>query len=126
MNIKHIGLPLLLLAAAFAAPLHADIFIRDSRANVIYQYSNGVMYEGRAGNGKKIFKYDGKNGYILNLSGKQLAIWKVSENALYLPRTGRPLYVFADKGGHPVPKGRGRSFSSTAARSITATAPAAS
>lgn len=48
--------------------------VRDAKANIIYQYSNGVMYEGRAGNNKKLFKYDAQHKEIWSLDGK-LAFW---------------------------------------------------
>lgn len=96
---------LCLAGGFFAGVLHADIHVRDTKANVIYQYSNGVMYEGRAANGKKLFKYDSSRAEIWSLNGKRLAFWKASENALYPGNGGRPMYIYADKGGHPGSKG---------------------
>lgn len=100
-----LGWAVLLLAGCFAGNLRADIMVRDAKANIIYQYSNGVMYEGRAGNNKKLFKYDAQRKEIWSLDGKKLAFWKTSENALYPGKGGHPMYVFADKGGHPRSKG---------------------
>ena len=70
-----IGWAVLLLAGGFAGTLHADIMVHDAKANIIYQYSNGVMYEGRAGNNKKLFKYDAQRKEIWSLDGKKLAFW---------------------------------------------------
>ena len=97
----------ILLAGLFlsAGTLYADIMVRDAKGKVIYQYSNGVMYEGLAGQNKKIFKYDPQRGEIWDLNGKKLAFWKVSEETLYPGPGGRPMYVYADKGGHPGSKG---------------------
>ena len=81
-----------LLAGAFAATLHADTMIRDAKANIIYQYSNGVMYKGHARENKKLFKFDNR-GEIWSLDGKLLAFWKNSENALYPGNGGRPMYM---------------------------------
>ena len=93
-----------LLAGAFAATLHADTMIRDAKANIIYQYSHGVMYQGQARDNKKLFKFNNR-GEIWSLDGKRLAFWKDSENALYPGNGGRPMYIYADKGGHPGSKG---------------------
>lgn len=79
--------------------------VRDAKANIIYQYSNGVMYEGHARDNKKLFKYDAQRGEIWSMNAKKLAFWKVSENALYPGNGGRPMYIYADKGGHPGSKG---------------------
>ncbi|MBQ9501474.1 MAG: hypothetical protein IJU70_04890 [Lentisphaeria bacterium] len=96
---------ILLLAGFLAGTLHADILVRDRKGGVIYQYSNGVMYKGHARNNKKLFKYDAGRGEIWSMNGKRLAFWKNSENALYPGNGGRPMYIYADKGGHPGSKG---------------------
>ncbi len=101
----HFVWAIVLMVGCFAGTLHADIMIRDAKANIIYQYSNGVMFKGRARENKKIFKYDPGRGEIWSLKGKRLAFWKSSENALYPGNGGRPMYIFADKGGHPGSKG---------------------
>ena len=107
MRKLYFGWGLLLLAGLFAESLHADIFVRDAKANVIYQYSNGVMYQGLARDNKKLFKYDSGRGEIWSIGapGKRLAFWKSSENALYPGNGGRPMYIYADKGAHPGSKG---------------------
>ena len=79
--------------------------IRDGKANIIYQYSNGVMYQGRAGDNRKLFQYDPNREEIWSMDGKKLAFWKSSESALYPGNGGRPMYIYADKGGHPGSKG---------------------
>ncbi|MBQ7207618.1 MAG: hypothetical protein IJS01_07470 [Lentisphaeria bacterium] len=94
----------ILLAGGLTATLRADTMIRDAKANIIYQYSNGVMYQGHARENKKLFKYD-QRGEIWSMKGKRLAFWKSSENALYPGKGGRPMYIYADKGGHPGSKG---------------------
>ena len=94
MRKTFLGLAIVLLAGGLTATLHADIFIRDAKANIIYQYSNGVMYKGRAGENRKIFKFDAQRGEIWSMDGKKLAFWKASEDALY-----------PGKGGHPGSKG---------------------
>ena len=78
------GWALLLLAGPCAVPLRADIMVRSAKGDIIYQYSNGIMYKGHARDNKKIFKYDGGRKEIWDLNGKRLAFWKVSEEALYL------------------------------------------
>ena len=95
----------ILLAGSLTPTLHADIFIRDAKANIIYQYSNGVMYKGHARDNKKLFKFEAGRGEIWSMQGKKLAFWKASENALYPGPGGRPMYIYADKGGHPGSKG---------------------
>ena len=105
MRTSTIAAATLLIAGVFSATLHADTMVRDAKANIIYQYSNGVMFEGRAGQNKKLFKYDANRGEIWSLKGKRLAFWKASENALYPGNGGRPMYIYADKGGHPGSKG---------------------
>ena len=35
---------LILLAGLYAVTLQADTLVRDAKGNIIYQYSNGVMY----------------------------------------------------------------------------------
>ena len=96
---------LILLAGFNAVTLHADIMVRDAKANIIYQYSNGVMYQGHARNNKKLFKFDAGRQEIWSMNGKRLAFWKASESALYPGNGGRPMYIFADKGAHPGSKG---------------------
>ena len=105
MKTSFVGRAILLLAGVFAGTLQADIFVRSPKGAVIYQYSNGVMYQGHARDNRKIFKYDGQRGEIWSMNGKRLAFWKVSENALYPGNGGRPMYIYADKGGHPGSKG---------------------
>ena len=83
------------LTVLCADVLRADIFVRDAGGNVIYQYSNGVMYEGHARNNKKIFRYDSKNAAIVRMNGKVVATWK-KDNALY-DRSGRKWYVMEGK-----------------------------
>ena len=97
-----------LLSGFLAAALHADTMVRDAKGNIIYQYSNGVMYKGHARDNQKIFKFDAGRGEIWSVKGgnsKRLAFWKASENALYPGNGGRPMYIYADKGGHPGSKG---------------------
>lgn len=93
---------LFIVCMGLCAPgLRADTMVRDAGGNVIYQYSNGVMFEGTAGNGKKVFKYDGRSVITSPDGSRVLATWQ--GNALYPENKtgGQPLYVFADKGGHP-------------------------
>ena len=92
-------------ALCFAGELRADIIVRDGKGNIIYQYSGGVMYRGRAGQNKKLFKYDPGRGEIWSMNGKRLAFWKASESALYPGNGGRPMYIFDKKGAHPGSKG---------------------
>ena len=73
---------------------YADIFVRDAGGNIIYQYSNNVMYEGHARNNKKLFRYEPKRGTIERLNGKVIATWK-KDNALY--KDGRKWYVMEGK-----------------------------
>lgn len=94
---------LLLLAGLCAVPLRADIMVRSAKGDIIYQYSNGVMYKGHARNNKKMFKFE--RNEIRNMQGKRLALWKNNENALYDGGGGRVMYVYADRGGHPRSKG---------------------
>lgn len=105
MRKNHFAGALILMAGFFAATLHADIFVRDAKGNVIYQYSNGVMYQGLARDNKRLFRFDSGRLEIWNMNGKRLAFWKTSENALYPGNGGLPMYVFADKGAHPGSKG---------------------
>ena len=105
MSKTFIGWAMLLLTGCFAAALHADTMIRDAKGQIIYQYSNGVMFKGHARDNQKVFKYDAGRNEIWSLEGKRLAFWKSSENALYPGNGGRPMYIFADKGGHPGSKG---------------------
>ena len=105
MRKMNLGRAIILLAGFFAGTLHADIMVRDAKANIIYQYSNGVMFQGHARNNKKLFKYDSNRKEIWDFNGKRVAFWKTSENALYPGNGGRPMYIFADKGGHPGSKG---------------------
>ena len=96
------------LTVAFAGTLRADTMVRDAKGNIIYQFSNGVMFKGHARDNKKVFKYDAGRGEIWSVKGansKRLAFWKASENALYPGNGGRPMYIFANKGGHPGSKG---------------------
>ena len=86
-----------LFAAALTllcADVYADIFVRDAGGNIIYQYSNNVMYEGHARNNKKLFRYEPKRGTIERLNGKVIATWK-KDNALY--KDGRKWYVMEGK-----------------------------
>ena len=78
--------------AASSLTLRADIHVRDAGANVIYQYSNGVMYQGTAGKGKKIFKYDGRQDVIMLMSSKTAAKWNAKEKVLYNGKN-RPMYA---------------------------------
>ena len=82
------------LTVLYADALRADIFVRDAGGNVIYQYSNDVMYEGHARNNKKIFRYYPNRGTIERLNGKVIATWK-SDKALY--KDGRKWYVMEGK-----------------------------
>ena len=104
MKKSYLAWAIILLSGMFAGTLQADIMVRDKKANIIYQYSNGVMYKGRAGQNKKMFVYNNR-GEIWSMDHKKLAFWKASENALYPGNGGRPMYVYADKGGHPGSKG---------------------
>ena len=79
--------------------------VRDAKGNIIYQFSNGIMYQGYARNNKKLFKFDAGRQEISDMNGRRLAFWKASEDALYPGNGGRPMYVFADKGAHPGSKG---------------------
>ncbi len=97
------GWVLLLLAGVFAVPLQADIMVRSAKGDIIYQYSNGVMYKGHARDNKKMFKFE--RNEIRNMQGKRLALWKDNQNALYDGGGGRVMYVYADRGGHPGSKG---------------------
>ena len=97
------GFTLAALLGAFTSSLMADILIRDSKGNLIYQYSNGIMYQGRAANNKRIFRFE--RDEIRDMQGKRLALWKGRESALYDAGGGRIMYVYADKGGHPGSKG---------------------
>lgn len=93
---------LLLLTGFVSLSVFADTFVRDAGGNVIYQYSNGVMYEGLASKGKVLFRYSRRSIYPgRKNSGMPLATWK--DNALYPENLlgGYPWYVFKDKGGHP-------------------------
>ena len=86
-----------LFAAALTllcADVYADIFVRDAGGNIIYQYSNNVMYEGHARNNKKLFRYYPDRGTIERLNGKVIATWK-KDNALY--KDGRKWYVMEGK-----------------------------
>lgn len=96
-----------ILAGLFlsAGTLPADTMIRDAKGKLLYQYSNGIMYEGRAANNRKLFKYDASRYDIRDFNGRRLAYWKTADNALYPGNGGRPMYVYADKGGHPGSKG---------------------
>ena len=94
---------ILLLAGFCAVPLRADILVRSAKGDIIYQYSNGVMYKGHARDNKKMFKFE--RNEIRNMQGKRLALWKNNENALYDGGGGRVMYVYADRGGHPGSKG---------------------
>ena len=96
---------LFMLAIICAGTLCADIMVRDKQGKILYQYSNGMMYEGRASDNKKIFKFEEKRGEIWSLQGKRLAFWKAAENALYPGNGGRPMYIFDKKGAHPGSKG---------------------
>ena len=82
------------LTVLCADVLHADIFVRDAGGNIIYQYSNNVMYEGHARNNKKLFRYFPNRNTIERLNGKVIATWK-SDNALY--KDGRKWYVMEGK-----------------------------
>ena len=104
MNGHRIGLAAALVLGLIAGIVHADIFVRDGKGQVLFQFSNGVMYQGPASQNKRVFRYDG-SGEIWDLNGKKLAFWKDSENALYPGPGGRPMYVYADKGAHPGSKG---------------------
>ena len=104
MKKSHLAWAIVLLTGMFAGTLQADIMVRDKKANIIYQYSNGVMYKGRASQNKKMFTFNNR-GEIWSMDHKKLAFWKDSENALYPGNGGRPMYVYADKGGHPGSKG---------------------
>ncbi len=97
------GWALLLLAGVFTGTLQADIMVRSAKGDIIYQYSNGVMYKGHARDNKKMFKFE--RNEIRNMQGKRLALWKLNENALYDGGGGRVMYVYADRGGHPGSKG---------------------
>ena len=97
------GLVLLLLAGVFTGTLQADIFVRGPKGAVLYQYSNGIMYQGPARDTKRLFRFE--RDEIRNMQGKRLALWKVQESALYDGGGGRVMYVYADKGGHPGSKG---------------------
>ena len=97
------GLVLLLLAGVFTGTLQADIFVRGPKGAVLYQYSNGIMYQGPARDNKRLFRFE--RDEIRNMQGKRLALWKVQESALYDGGGGRVMYVYADKGGHPGSKG---------------------
>ena len=78
------------LSAVCPVALRADIFVRNARADIIYQYSNGVMYSGSAAkNGKRIFKYDPRLGTINRMDGRVIATWKKDT----LQKGGRPWYV---------------------------------
>ncbi|MBO4633494.1 MAG: hypothetical protein J5858_16380 [Lentisphaeria bacterium] len=101
----NLGWAIILLTGCFAGTLCADVMVRNAKGTIIYQYSNGIMYKGRAGENKKIFKFDAGRGDIWDMNGKRLAFWKGSENALYPGNGGRPMYIYADKGGHPGSKG---------------------
>lgn len=105
MNRHRFGLAAALVLGLIAGTIQADIFVRDAKGQVLYQYSNGIMYEGLARQNKKIFKYDGGRGEIWSMNGKKLAFWKASENALYPGPGGLPMYIYADKGAHPRSKG---------------------
>ena len=83
------------LTVLCADALHADIFVRDAGGNIIYQYSNDVMYEGHARNNKKLFRYYPKRGTIERMNGKVIATWK-KDNALY-NRDGRKWYALEGK-----------------------------
>ena len=99
---------LVVMTALLAGTLAADTLVRDAKGTIIYQYSNGVMYKGHARDNRKIFKYDAGRGEIWSVAGagsKRLAFWKAAENALYPGNGGRPMYIYADKGGHPGSKG---------------------
>ena len=79
-----------------SAPLWADIMVRNAQATILYQYSNGTMYEGPASKGKVIFRYDPRTTQIRTRDNRTvLATWK--GNALF-PKAltgGQPLYVLA-------------------------------
>lgn len=102
---KWYSLAALIAAVCWCGTVCADTLVRDRKGNIIYQYSNGVMYKGHARDNRKIFKFDAGRGEIWSLDGKKLAFWKASESALYPGPGGRPMYVYADKGGHPGSKG---------------------
>lgn len=102
---KRFGWAALIAAVCWCGAACADTLVRDAKGNVIYQYSNGVMYQGLARDNKKIFRFDAGQGEIWSLDGKKLAFWKASEDTLYPGPGGRPMYVYADKGGHPGSKG---------------------
>ena len=91
MKNKLFALAAIVLAAS-SLTLHADIHVRDAGANVIYQYSNGVMYQGTAGKGKKIFKYDARQDVIMLMSNKTAAKWNEKEKVLYNGKN-RPMYA---------------------------------
>ena len=93
------GWALLLLAGVFAVSLQADIMVRNAKGDIIYQYSNGIMYRGPARNNRKIFRFE--RNEIRNLQGKRLALWNNVKNILYDCGSERVMYVYADNGGHP-------------------------
>lgn len=105
MNRHRMGLAVALVLSLTAGALMADTMVRDARGNVIYQYSNGIMYQGLASQNKRIFRYDEGKGEIWDLNGRKLAFWKALESALYPGSGSRPMYVYADKGAHPGSKG---------------------
>lgn len=82
------------LTVMCSSSLRADIFVRDAGGNIIYQYSNDVMYEGHARNNKKLFRYFPNRNTIERLNGKVIATWK-SDNALY--KDGRKWYFMEGK-----------------------------
>jgi hypothetical protein len=72
--------------------LYADIHVRDAGANVIYQYSNGLMYQGVASKGNRIFKYDDRQDIIMDMSNKTAAKWNEKDKVLSNGRN-RPMYA---------------------------------